>query len=82
MKNFQQENVINHHTVVYEQALLRKAMESVALLSQNQQEESDNEFRKKFLANLCKLESFIGKLSPGGLGNYPTDDYFICKMRA
>lgn len=81
VKNFQQENVINHHTVVYEQALLKKAMESVALKCYEQDETEDKSVRKKYLGKICRLNGFLGKEVIGSLSNYPTDDYFICQMR-
>lgn len=82
VKNFQQENVINHHTVVYEQALLKRAMESVAYLLNGKEEEFEPEKRKIQLGSICLLDGFYGNLEEGNLGNYPTDDYFVCRMRA
>lgn len=81
VKNFQQENVINHHTVIYEQALLKKAMESAALLYGDQSDVNDQAKRREYLGKICSLDGFLGKLPSGDLRNYPTDDYFICMMR-
>lgn len=82
VKNFQQENVINHHTVVYEQALLKRAMESVATLSETERETGNATERKKHLGKICNLKGFLGELEEGDLMNFPTDDFFICRMRA
>lgn len=80
VKNFQQENVINHHTVVYEQNLIKKAMESVALIESGEKETSDDKLRRKAMALLCLLKGFWGDLGNDDIGNYPTDDYFVCLM--
>lgn len=81
VKNFQQENVINHHTVVYEQALLKKAMESTAFHLMDEPEKSDDYSRRLQLSKICLVDGFYGTLEKGHLGNFPSDDYFVCLMR-
>lgn len=66
---------------MYEQALLKRAMESAALFHEQQPETEDKILRRKYLGKLCSLEGFLGKLPSGDLKNYPTDDYFVCLMR-
>ena len=85
VKSFQQTNVITHHTVVYEQYLLVKAMESAALFHIDGKEnvEDANE-RTSALKKLCNFESFE---HPIQLQNskvnlvYPMDDDFVSLMK-
>lgn len=85
VKSFQQTNVITHHTVVYEQYLLVKAMESAALFHIDGKEnvEDANE-RTSALKKLCNFDSFE---HPIQLQNskvnlvYPMDDDFVSLMK-
>ena len=80
VKNFQQYNVITHHTIKYEQHLLVKAMESAALyhLGENN-EETDSLKRKEALQQLCNLSAITGEHTFGKnniiLSNIMDDDY-------
>lgn len=85
VKSFQQTNVITHHTVVYEQYLLVKAMESAALFHIDGKEnvEDANE-RTSALKKLCNFESFEHPIqlqkSKVNLV-YPMDDDFVSLMK-
>lgn len=85
VKSFQQTNVITHHTVVYEQHLLVKAMESAALFHINgEQNIEDEEKRESALKQLCYIDSFykpqLLKHSKVNL-LYPMDDDFVSLMK-
>lgn len=85
VKSFQQTNVITHHTVVYEQHLLVKAMESAALFHIEGREniEDENE-RLSALKQLCCIDSFYNpmKLKSSKVNLlYPMDDDFVSLMK-
>lgn len=86
----QQSFVINHHTVMYEQKLLVKAMESAALYHfENVRNEEDEVHRQQALQKLCSIDSFYKNLGePGKFTEYthikvalPMDDDFIALMK-
>lgn len=85
VKTFQQTNVITHHTVVYEQYLLVKAMESAALFHIcNKQNIENEQEREKALIELCDVNSFYKtKTLPGSKVQllYPMDDDFVSLMK-
>lgn len=84
VKSFQQANVITHHTVVYEQALLVKAMESTALFHIEGKIDIENkEEREEALGKLCDVESFysVKELKSGAKLIYPMDDDFVSLMK-
>ena len=84
VKNFQQDNVITHRTVVYEQELLKKAMESAAIYYWELNETDDEDKRSSALENLCSLDSYFSEIKtkrdklPIRL---PMDDDFIYLMK-
>lgn len=63
VKDFQQQNVITHHTVVYEQNLLVKAMESTALHHFNLPYTEDLAERSNALRMLCNVEMFFDTIT-------------------
>lgn len=84
IKDFQQSNVFTHHLVKYEQALLRKAMESVALTLSDKKITDDPTVRREALQFFCRIESFEpAGFTPKGLTPifYPMDDDFISMMK-
>lgn len=91
VKTFQQSFVINHHTVVYEQWLLVKAMESAAVYHfDGKVNEEDISKRLSALRKLCSIDCFYkGDSVPGIKTDYtntnialPMDDDFIALMKA
>ena len=84
VKNFQQDNVITHRTVVYEQELLKKAMESAAIYYWELSETDDEVQRSSALENLCNIDSYFNGIKtkrdklPICL---PMDDDFIYLMK-
>lgn len=84
VKSYQQFNVIAHHTVVYEQNLLIKAVESAALYHFNENGTEDEETRKAVLKRLCNYESlYKGIELPTHkiILQYPSDDDFVHLMK-
>lgn len=85
VKSFQQINVITHHTVVYEQALLIKAMESAALFHcMGIKDNEDEEIRTKALCKLCNINSFFTSIKfdhSSASIIYPMDDDFVSLMK-
>ena len=85
VKSFQQTNVITHHTVVYEQELLVKAMESAALFHIiNEKDVENRDRREKALTELCDVESFYSEKKFEGSNArliYPMDDDFVSLMK-
>lgn len=90
VKTFQQSFVINHHTVMYEQKLLVKAMESAALYHfEGKSNIEDEALRHKALQKLCSIDCFYK--NSGDPGNetdntkikvaLPMDDDFIALMK-
>ena len=83
VKNFQQYNVINHHTIVYEQELLKQAMQSVACFHYDMLIH-DFEQRKVALQKLCSFESYQKPISlpkSNILLFMPSDDDFVHLMK-
>lgn len=84
VKTFQQANVITHHTVVYEQHLLIKAMESAALYHFDIQYTEDDIAREVALNRLCNIKTMYETIIlpkhqiPFSL---PMDDDFISLMK-
>ena len=67
VKTFQQSFVINHHTVMYEQKLLVKAMESAALYHfEGRINEENEEDRKRALRKLCSIDCFYKQIGEPG----------------
>ena len=85
IKNFQQTNVITHHTVVYERYLLLKAMESTALYYFSKRETKDEREREVALARLCDFHSLVEEIVLPKFNTsliYPMDDDFIALMKS
>lgn len=84
VKNFQQNNIITHRVVSYEQTLLVKAMESAALAYyQGDPNNANQTERDAALHKLCSLKDFIlpeGSV-PAGHIVLPTDDDFVYLMK-
>lgn len=85
VKSFQQTNVITHHTVVYEQHLLVKAMESAALFHiEGKKNIEDEKERLSALKKLCCIDSFYSNM-PLNYSKvnlvYPMDDDFVSLMK-
>lgn len=90
VKTFQQSFVINHHTVMYEQKLLVKAMESAALYHfEGLRNVEDEVERQRALQKLCSIDCFyksegeLGKVTDKTQINValPMDDDFITLMK-
>jgi len=84
VKDFQQRNVITHHTVVYEQALLVKAMESAALFHFGCKIIDDKSEREKALRKICEVNTFFQSLILPMLNLelwMPMDDDFVYLMK-
>lgn len=84
VKTYQQKNIITHHTVVFEQALLVKAMESAALFHLDKEETEDTQIRKEALEKLCDVDSYLNSIVFGKYNIpiiYPGDDDFISLMK-
>lgn len=80
VKNFQQDNVITHHTVVYEQELLKKAMEETAKYYWNETSAEGIDCMHK----LCSLQSYFeGIETERGKRKItlPMDDDFISLLK-
>lgn len=84
VKTFQQKNIITHHTVVFEQALLVKAMESAAIYHFGIKKNDVNS-RNAALERLCNVQSLIGinVILPRHKIPiiYPGDDDFVSLMK-
>ena len=84
VKTFQQTNVITHHTVVYEQHLLVKAMESAALYHFKMQETDDESCREDALGLLCDVNTMYKTINLPKHAIpliYPMDDDFVSLMK-
>lgn len=90
VKTFQQFFVINHHTVVYEQMLLVKAMESAALYHFfGKKDVEDEKKRLEALHKLCSIDCFYNINNAVGKDTeytkikirLPMDDDFISLMK-
>lgn len=84
VKTYQQKNVITHHTVVFEQALLKKAMESAAMYHFGYPDTEDKEIRKNALEQLCDVDAYLSEIKLGSSKVpliYPDDDDFISLMK-
>lgn len=87
VKNFQNDIVFNHHTVILEQELLKQAMQSAAIkcmLIQPQEKESVDDLRLRAIHELCdiKLYDVDGfTLKNGEVIISPMDDDFIHLMK-
>lgn len=85
VKNFQQDNVITHHTVAYEQELLKKAMESAAIYYWELQETEDEGLRRSAIENLCNIDSYFEGIKTKRdklFIRLPMDDDFIYLMKS
>lgn len=84
VKTFQQTNVITHHTVVYEQQLLVKAMESAALYHFDLPYTEDEEEREDALGRLCNVNTMLETVMLPKHDiplRYPMDDDFVSLMK-
>jgi hypothetical protein len=85
VKTFQYDYVFSHHTILYEQELLKEAMKSAALFHLYGQKNVTNEDqRNKALYELCDVESFY-KTKELPKTKYPLilpmDDDFVAMMK-
>lgn len=84
VKTFQQTNVITHHTVVYEQRLLIKAMESAALYHFDMPYTEEEEIREDALGKLCNVHTMLETIILPKHNiplQYPMDDDFVSLMK-
>ena len=84
VKTFQQTNVITHHTVVYEQHLLIKAMEAAAMYHFNIPETDEEVVRDDALSRLCDVDAMLGNVTLPRHSipfSYPMDDDFVSLMK-
>lgn len=84
VKTYQQKNVITHHTVVFEQNLLVKAMESAALYHFCIDPTEDELIRENALEKLCNVDAYISSviLEKHNIPFlYPEDDDFVSLMK-
>ena len=84
VKTYQQKNVITHHTVVFEQALLVKAMESAAIYHFGIANSEDPQIRKEALEKLCNVDAYLKEFLLPKTNVpviYPVDDDFISLMK-
>ena len=84
VKTFQQTNVITHHTVIYEQHLLIKAMESTALHHFSMDYTEDEIIRDDALSKLCNIDAMLKPVELPKYGIpylYPMDDDFVSLMK-
>jgi len=84
VKTFQQTNVITHHTVIYEQHLLVKAMESAALYHFNLPVTDDESSREDALGLLCNVKTMFDSIVLPMHNipfSYPMDDDFVSLMK-
>lgn len=85
VKTFQYDYVFSHHTILYEQELLKEAMKSAALYHlRGEKNVIDEDAREKALCDLCDVESFY-KCFVMPHTNYPLylpmDDDFVAMMK-
>ena len=87
VKNFQNDIVFNHHTVILEQELLKQAMQSAAIRCmcvQPQEKEKEDDLRLRAIHELCDIKLYSEKgftLKNGELIINPMDDDFIHLMK-
>lgn len=88
VKNFQNRYVFNHHTVVYDQNLLQRAVafSAVALCGEEIKKQNpdicDEELSVKAMKQLCSINSMVESTQIGTYTLYnPTDDDFITLMK-
>lgn len=84
VKTFQQTNIITHHTVVYEQRLLVKAMESAALYHFGLDNTVDEDLREEALGMLCNVHTMVGTVHLPKHNiplSFPMDDDFVSLMK-
>lgn len=87
VKSFQSAYVFCHHIVVYEQTLLVKAMESVAMFVQGMDYKNyESNDRQKALRGLCDYNSMLSTIwLKNDIGSYPlihpSDDDFVRLMK-
>lgn len=85
VKNFQQDNVITHHTVAYEQELLKKAVESAAVFFWKCKESKGGSASQNAMEKLCNIDSYFGGIQTK-IGKHfirlPIDDDFIYLMKS
>lgn len=84
VKTYQQKNVITHHTVVFEQRLLIKAMESAALHHFSIPYTEDSDVRQNALEKLCNVDAYLKEVFlPKHKVPFvhPEDDDFVALMK-
>lgn len=83
VKEFQQKYVVNHHTVCYEQFLLKKAMEhSVYRLLHNGNDSNDEEEVTSSLKTFCQPNILWNGIHEYGLNiDFLSDDDFVVLMK-
>jgi hypothetical protein len=61
VKNFQSDFVINHHSVLLEQEMLKRAMQTAAIYHmkvKKNEDEDDDSFRMRALMKLCNIKMY------------------------
>lgn len=85
VKAFQQNNIFTHHTIIYEQHLLVKAIESAAVFHVfGMTNCEDQKQREVAIQKLCNINSFYSTITLENTKRnliYPTDDDFISLMK-
>lgn len=84
VKTYQQKNVITHHTVVFEQNLLIKAMESAALFHFDIPSTENESIRENALEKLCNVDAYLGEVMLPKKQIpfvHPEDDDFVSLMK-
>ena len=87
VKNFQSDFVINHHSVLLEQEMLKKAMQSAAIYHMKMEKgenEDEDAFRMRALMKLCNLRMYSTKgfrTKTGIKISWPMDDDFVSLMK-
>ena len=87
VKNFQNDFVINHHSVLLEQEMLRRAMQTAAIYHMRvvrNADEDDDSFRMRALMKLCNIKMYSSKgfRTKTGINiKWPMDDDFVSLMK-
>lgn len=87
VKNFQSDFVINHHSVLLEQEMLKRAMQTAAIYHMKvvkKMDEDDDSFRMRALMELCNIKMYSSKgfrTKTGIKIKWPMDDDFVTLMK-
>lgn len=87
VKNFQSDFVINHHSVLLEQEMLKRAMQTAAIYHmkvKKNEDEDDDSFRMRALMKLCNIKMYSSKgfrTKTGIKITWPMDDDFVSLMK-